>query len=105
MNQESNHQADAPNHRPNCRVLRTPAASTYVGLSSSTLEKLRITGGGPRFLRLGRAIGYDVQDLDAWIDTRRANGRYDGPSKELSDSAVLGGNRAERGHAIGAKGA
>ena len=54
------------------RVLRTAAAADYVGLSPSTLEKLRLVGGGPRFLRLaGRAVGYDVGDLDRWLDGQR----------------------------------
>jgi len=54
------------------RILRTPAAADYVGLSASTLEKLRLTGDGPRFVRLGgRAVGYDIRELDNWIDEQR----------------------------------
>ena len=54
------------------RILRTPEASGYVGLAPSTLEKKRLTGDGPAFIRLGgRAVGYDVRDLDAWLDTQR----------------------------------
>lgn len=54
------------------RILRTPEAAQYVGLSPSTLEKLRLTDNGPRFIRLGgRAVGYDVRDLDAWLDGQR----------------------------------
>ena len=54
------------------RILRTPAAGEHVGLSASMLEKLRMRGGGPRFIRLGsRAIGYDIRDLDAWLDGQR----------------------------------
>ena len=54
------------------RVLRTRQAATYLGVSPSTLEKMRSAGRGPRFLRLGgRAVGYDVRDLDAWLDDRR----------------------------------
>ena len=50
------------------RVLRTKAAADYLGLSTSTLEKMRIRGQGPRFLRLGgRAIGYEIQALDEWL--------------------------------------
>ncbi len=57
------------------KIYRTPEAAEYVGLSPSTLEKLRLTGGGPRFVRLGgRAIGYDVRDLDMWLDEQRASG-------------------------------
>ncbi len=54
------------------RILRTPEAAAYVGLSISTLEKKRLTGGGPPFIRLGgRAVGYDIRDLDAWLDAQR----------------------------------
>ncbi len=57
----------------NPRILRTAAAATYVGLSKSTLEKLRVYGGGPPFVRLGRrAVGYDVSALDAWLNSRVA---------------------------------
>lgn len=54
------------------RVLRTKPAAEYLGFAESTLEKLRLSGAGPRFIRLGtRAVGYDVADLDAWLKTRR----------------------------------
>ena len=54
------------------RILRTRQAAQYLGLSSSTLEKMRLAGDGPRFIRLGgRAVGYDVRDLDAWLDGLR----------------------------------
>ena len=63
----------------NRRVLRTPGAGAYVGLSASTLEKFRLAGGGPRFIRLGgRAIGYDVADLDRWLDEQRESTDDDG---------------------------
>jgi predicted DNA-binding transcriptional regulator AlpA len=51
------------------RILRTPEAARYLGLASSTLEKQRIFGGGPRWVRLGvRAVGYVISDLDDFID-------------------------------------
>lgn len=54
------------------RILRTPQAAEYVGLSPATLEKKRLIGGGPRFVRLGgRAVGYDIRDLDKWLDAQR----------------------------------
>ena len=54
------------------RVLRTPQAADYCGFSPRTLEKLRLTGDGPPFVRLGaRAIGYLVDDVDAWLTSRR----------------------------------
>ncbi len=57
------------------RILRTPQAAHYIGLSPATLEKRRLQGNGPRFIRLGgRAVGYDVRDLDAWLDSQREEG-------------------------------
>ena len=60
------------------RILRTREAAEYVGLASSTLEKMRLGNGGPRFIRLGgRAVGYDIRDLDAWLDEQRSDGSGD----------------------------
>jgi hypothetical protein len=52
--------------------LRTPAAADYLGYAESTLEKKRLTGDGPPFIRLGRVIVYDTRDLDTWLAERRA---------------------------------
>lgn len=49
------------------RMLRTPEAAQYLGLSESQLEKWRQTRSGPPFARFGRAIAYDQRDLDSWI--------------------------------------
>jgi len=54
------------------KVLRTDDAAAYVGLAAATLEKMRLRGDGPAFVRLGcRAVGYDVSDLDRWIAERK----------------------------------
>lgn len=55
----------------NHRRLRTREAAEYVGLKKSTLDKLRIEGGGPTFLKLGRAVVYDIADLDEWCTSSR----------------------------------
>lgn len=51
--------------------IRTKAAAQYLGLSKSTLDKLRCFGGGPAFAKLGRAVIYNTADLDAWLAERR----------------------------------
>lgn len=51
--------------------VRTRSAASYVGLSVSTLAKLRISGEGPCFIKLGRAVVYDIDDLDAWVEARK----------------------------------
>jgi hypothetical protein len=52
-------------------------AASYTCLSASTLNKLRVFGGGPLFLKLGRRVVYDVADLDAWLDARRRRSTSD----------------------------
>ncbi len=59
------------------RRLRTAAAADYLGYAQSTLEKKRLTGDGPPFIKLGRAIVYDTRDLDAWLAARRATSTSD----------------------------
>jgi predicted DNA-binding transcriptional regulator AlpA len=60
------------------RVLRTPAAAKYAGMSTGTFEKYRVYGGGPRFVRIGpRAIGYTIEDLDAYIEAGRRTSTSD----------------------------
>jgi predicted DNA-binding transcriptional regulator AlpA len=54
------------------RVLRPLDAATYLGLAAGTLAKMRVRGQGPRFIRLGsRLVGYDLHDLDEWIEQVR----------------------------------
>ncbi|WP_181181066.1 helix-turn-helix domain-containing protein [Mesorhizobium sp. B1-1-5] len=52
-------------------MLRTEAAARYTGLSVSTLEKLRIAGGGPIYCQPTRAVLYDPDDLDRWLASHR----------------------------------
>jgi len=53
------------------KILRTREAADYVGLAKSTLDKKRLIGDGPPFVRLSaRAIGYDREALDAWLRSR-----------------------------------
>ena len=49
---------------------RTKEASHYCGSSSSTFNKLRVTGGGPPFYKVGRIVVYDYDDLDAWLESK-----------------------------------
>jgi hypothetical protein len=51
--------------------LSTVEAAAYLGLGKSTLDKFRLTGGGPRFASLGRRVIYDVPDLDSWVEGRK----------------------------------
>jgi len=72
------------------RVLRTPHAAEYCGLKPPTFEKLRLRGEGPVFIRLGsRAVGYLVEDLDAWLESRRRTSTSDhGPRGKNEGAGV-----------------
>ncbi len=54
--------------------LRAEAAAIYLGLSKSTLAKMRLRGDGPQYAKLGqRVVVYDTSDLDAWVNARKLN--------------------------------
>jgi len=53
------------------RRLASAEAAQYLGISASTLSKRRVFGGGPRYLKLGRRVVYDVRDLDKWLEAHR----------------------------------
>lgn len=53
-------------------LLDVRQAAARLGLSKSTLDKMRRFGTGPRFVKsTTRAVRYDPRDLEAWIDERR----------------------------------
>jgi hypothetical protein len=59
-------------------LLRTADAARYVGLSGSTLEKLRISGSGPVYQKAGtKIVVYRVDDLDAWLASGRRTSTSD----------------------------
>ena len=49
-------------------LLTTKEAAEHVGLSVSTLNQYRVTGRGPKYIRLGgsRLVRYDRAQLEAW---------------------------------------
>ena len=63
MEDEADRAAKAKKGSP---FLSTAQAAHYVGLSRRTLEKMRTTGGGPKYRKHGRYVRYHIADLDAW---------------------------------------
>jgi excisionase family DNA binding protein len=70
------------------RMLTTGDAAAYLGLSVSYLNKMRISGGGPVFLKLSRAVRYRQEDLDAWTASRRYNSTSAIPGTPAPSSAA-----------------
>jgi predicted DNA-binding transcriptional regulator AlpA len=52
------------------RLLTQRDAATLLCLSQRTLERLRVTGAGPRYVKAGRSVRYREADLEAWIAAR-----------------------------------
>ena len=60
------------------RYLDTVRAAAWVGLSPKTLQRMRVTGDGPPYVKRGRRVIYDRTDLDDWM--ARLKRRFTGES-------------------------
>jgi excisionase family DNA binding protein len=49
-------------------------AAAYLRLSRRTLERLRVSGLGPKFVKCGRSVRYRQSDLEEWIAARVVRG-------------------------------
>lgn len=54
-------------------VLDANDVAAQLGLSVSTLAKMRLYGTGPAYSKLGRRVVYRPADLDSWIEANRFN--------------------------------
>jgi predicted DNA-binding transcriptional regulator AlpA len=67
--------------------LLTPReASAFLGLSRSWLAKLRLTGDGPSYIKLGRQVRYRLGDLEAWLQGHVQSSTSDTGSRALGTS-------------------
>ena len=77
------------------RYLNTDQAGSYLGLSPSTLRRMRVTGEGPRYSKAGRRVIYDPCDLDEWVQERKR--RFTGESVEEDDRGPEDGGDSDGG--------
>ena len=56
------------------QILKEKEAAPYTGMSRMYLRIARMRGDGPPYLKIGRAVRYDIRDLDAWLQTKRKAG-------------------------------
>lgn len=57
--------------------LNTIDASAYLGMSPSWLNKTRLNGTGPVYMKTGGRVQYETCDLDAWLHGSRRTAVYD----------------------------
>ena len=64
-------------------------AAAYLRMSPSTLAKLRVYGGGPRFSRLGRAVRYCRTELDLYCTSKAVGSTAEGETRPSLKGEVL----------------
>ena len=56
---------------PQLKLLKENEAAEHLALEIATLRRWRWAGKGPRFLKIGGAVRYDVADLELFINASR----------------------------------
>jgi predicted DNA-binding transcriptional regulator AlpA len=57
-------------------MLKTEEAAKIIGKSPSWLNKTRMTGVGPVYLRIGGSVRYRQEDLESWLAGCRRTAVY-----------------------------
>lgn len=57
----------------NSSLVDAREAALYLQISTSSLAKWRISGFGPKFSKLGRAVRYRIADLDDFVTRNSVN--------------------------------
>ena len=64
-------------------VLDASQTAQRLGLSISTLAKMRLYGNGPTYSKLGRRVVYRPEDLESWIMANRFQSTSEYPTKQI----------------------
>ena len=52
------------------QLLDQREAARLLNLSIRTMERMRLQGGGPLYVKCGRSVRYRTSDIEAWIAAR-----------------------------------
>lgn len=52
-------------------LMNVTEAAERLSVSASYLNKLRVTGGGPPFVKIGARVAYDPLDLATWLNSQK----------------------------------
>jgi hypothetical protein len=58
-------------------LIKSSRMEERYGLRSNYLAKLRITGEGPAFLKIGNLIFYEEDRVEAWLESKRRTSTSD----------------------------
>ena len=52
-------------------LIGTAEAAAKIGIRPQRLRVMRMTGGGPAFLKIGNSVRYRLYDLETWLASCR----------------------------------
>lgn len=55
------------------RMMTQAIAAEGLTLSPRSLEKMRTTGRGPKYIKVGRRVLYDPRDVAAWLESHKVS--------------------------------
>jgi predicted DNA-binding transcriptional regulator AlpA len=55
-------------------LLNEHDVSRITGLSVASVRRWRLLRQGPKYLKIGSAVRYRIEDLRAWLESRPAGG-------------------------------
>src|SRR5712691_7748261 len=82
---------------PNSRRHRSRSAAKHIGMSPSWLAKRRMAGLPPAYLKLGKSVIYDEDELDRFLATCRRRSTSESDQAEQKKVDAPHGPRATRG--------
>jgi predicted DNA-binding transcriptional regulator AlpA len=53
------------------------AVSRIVGMSLASIRRWRLLRQGPKYLKIGSAVRYRAEDIEAWLSSRPTGGGHD----------------------------
>lgn len=54
-------------------LIDTTELARRIDVSEVTLVRMRMQGGGPAFIRIGRSVKYRWEDVEAWLEKQTRN--------------------------------
>lgn len=55
----------------NNRILTIEETANYLSMSQQTLADWRCDGTGPRYIKFGRTVRYDLADIHEWLESNK----------------------------------
>ena len=69
---------------PGSKMLDEQALADWLGESPSTVQKWRVKGGGPKFVKLPKAVRYQVKAVRVWIEGKTVSSTTEATAKGIS---------------------